>query len=171
MMRRKVSPLVLAALGALAAFALDARPLGAAGPAGPAASSSANVDAVALAHAMRAQELTLGLDYDDARRELSQADGEDPAVLLERGRIALYEADCDAASLLFARPDVAKTDAGAGLGDIARGCARVTAALVVDKDANQDIEIRYQDEADRAMTPLLVETVVRRATRSRRISA
>ena len=47
------------------------------------------------------------------------------------------------------------------LGDIARGCARVTAATVVDKDDAHDVEVRYQDEADRALTPLIVETVVK----------
>ena len=153
---------VFALLGAaLTVFALDARPQLAASAAAASAEATRAADRVALEHALRAHELTLGLDYDDARRELSQADQDDPAIQLERGRIALYEADCDAAAQILARPDVAKTEAGAGLGDIARGCARVIAALVGDIDAANGVEIRYQDEADRALTPLLVETVVK----------
>jgi hypothetical protein len=164
-MNRKALTLVAFLGGALAVFAQGGRaralPAAAAGPSAAVPSAAKAADPVALEHAMRAHQMTLGLDYDDARRELSQADENDPAIQLERGRIALYEAECDTAAQLFARPDVAQTEAGAGLGDIARGCARVTAALAGDVDRQNGVEIRYQDEADRAMTPLLVETVVK----------
>jgi len=113
-------------------------------------------------HAARAAELTLGLDLDEARKEIAAAgDADDPAIALERGRLALYEADCDAAALVLARPELAKTDEGAALGDVARGCARVIAATVVDKDDARAVEVRYQDEGDRALTPVLVDTVVK----------
>ncbi len=112
-------------------------------------------------HAARAELLTLGLDFDEARKELAAGDPEDPAVAIERGRLALYEEDCDGAATILARPDLAKTEQGESLADIARGCARVTAATVVDHDAATNVEIRYQDEADRALTPLLTETIVK----------
>jgi hypothetical protein len=119
------------------------------------ASSRAQPDA-----ARRAQALIAGLDYEQARRELAQADADDPAVAVERGRLALYELDCDGAAAILSRPEVQKTDSGEMLADIARGCQRVIAALAVDRDEARQVEIRWQDEHDRALAPLMVDTVV-----------
>jgi hypothetical protein len=110
-------------------------------------------------HAARALELTSGLDFAEAHKELSLGNPDDPNIVIESGRLALYESDCDLALVLLNRPDVARTEEGASLSDIARGCARVTAATVVDKDEAHAIEVRYQDESDRALTPLIVATV------------
>jgi hypothetical protein len=118
------------------------------------ATSRAQSDAAA-----RAQALIAGLDYDEARKELSAADGDDPAVALERARLAIYELDCDGAAAILGRPEVQKMDAGEPLADIARGCQRVTAALAVDRDETRGIEVRWQDEHDRALAPLLFDTV------------
>jgi hypothetical protein len=107
----------------------------------------------------RARELIVGLDYDDARRVLADADGDDPRVLLERARLAVYELDCDGASVVLARHDVAALEGAEQLADIARGCQRVTAALVADADPARGIEVRWQDEHDRAIGPLLFDTV------------
>src|SRR6185436_7421116 len=96
----------------------------------------------------------------DARRTLAVADPEEPAVALERGRLAIYEEDCDGALAFLARPEVARSEEGTALADIARGCARVTAATVLVKDAAHNVDIRYQDEDDQAIGPLLVETIV-----------
>lgn len=165
-------------LAALALFALDANaqhPPASAAPS-PSASASSSPSAStsapaspphpvpmspSTAHARAAQDLTLGHDYDAARAELAKGDPADPNVILERGRIALYEAECDAALTILSHPDVLKSQGGAFLADIARGCARVTAALVVDRDDAASLEIRYQDERDRALTPLITETVVK----------
>jgi hypothetical protein len=118
--------------------------------------------------ASRAQQLTIGLDFDEARRVLSEADGDDPAVLVERARLALYEMDCDGAALLLARRDVSAVGTSEPLGDVARGCQRVTASTVVDRDTARAIEIRWQDEHDRALGPLLMDTVAQaRETLSR----
>lgn len=111
--------------------------------------------------APEAQSLIAGLDLDDARRLLAGADTEDPAVALERARLSLYELDCDGAAAILARPELQKSEAGEQLADIARGCQRVTAALVVDRDEERHIEVRWQDEHDRALAPLLFETVSR----------
>lgn len=110
--------------------------------------------------AARAAELIDGLDLDDARKELA-ASGDEPVLVLERGRLALYEGACDEATALLSRPDVARTQEGESLLDIAKGCARVIAATVLDRDEARAVEIRYQDENDRPLTPLLVETAVR----------
>jgi hypothetical protein len=108
--------------------------------------------------ARRAQALIAGLDYDQARAELSAADPQDPDVAVERARLAVYELDCDGAVVILGRADVQKTEGGAQLADIARGCQRVTAAIATDEDP-RGIEVRWQDEHDRALAPLLFETV------------
>ena len=97
--------------------------------------------------AHRARTFIAGLDYDEARRVLKEADADAPPVALERARLAIYELDCDGAAAILARPEVQKLDGGEQLADIARGCQRVTAALAVDKDDARGIEIRWQDEA------------------------
>jgi hypothetical protein len=106
-----------------------------------------------------AEALIDGLDYDDARRELEGADPNDAAMSLERARLALYELDCDGAAAILARPEVQAVPGGEQLADIARGCQRATAALVEDKDDARGIEVHWQDEHDRALAPLLFDTV------------
>jgi hypothetical protein len=102
-----------------------------------------------------------GLDYEDARGILASADAEDAAVALERARLAIYELDCDGATAILARPEVRRVEGGEMLADVAHGCQRVTAALAVDRDEERAIEVRWQDEHDRALAPLLFEAVVR----------
>jgi hypothetical protein len=111
--------------------------------------------------ARRAQAFIAGLDYDDARHALSEVDPDEPAVALERARLGIYELDCDGAVTTLSRPEVQKVESGEMLADIARGCARVTAALAVDKDEARGIEVRWQDEHDRALAPILFDTVAR----------
>ncbi len=107
----------------------------------------------------RASVAISGLDFDEARSALARGDASDPAIATENARLALYEGRCDEALVLVGRPDVLRTEAGASLFDVARGCSRVTAATVVDTDEAHDVVVRYQDEADRALTPLIVETI------------
>ncbi len=122
----------------------------------------------ASADAVKAHDFTIGLDFADARAVLAKADAKNPEVALERARLALYDGDCDGAATILADPEVAKLDddeyvghyAG-GLGDIARGCARATAATLVEEDKAKNIWVRFQDDADRAMMPLLVDTIVK----------
>jgi hypothetical protein len=107
-----------------------------------------------------AQELIVGLDYDEARRILSEADANDPDVLFERARLAIYELDCDGAVAILSRRELAELPQVESLADIARGCQRATAALVVDRDEARGIEVHWQDEHDRPLGPLLFDTVV-----------
>jgi hypothetical protein len=99
------------------------------------------------------------MDFDEAHRELDGADPNDLGVALQAGRLALYETRFDDAVTLLARPEIAHSEAGAQLAEIARGCARVTAATIDERDDRRGIEIRYQDEDDRALTPVLMDTV------------
>lgn len=130
-------------LGALAALAIAAP-----------APSRAQADPASSVEAMIS-----GLDYDEARHALAAADANDPRVLLERARLALYELDCDGSAAILSRPEVEHAPGGEALADIARGCQRVTAALAVDRDASRGIEVFWQDEHDRALAPLLFDTV------------
>jgi hypothetical protein len=115
-------------------------------------------------YAARANDLTLAMEYDKARAELAKADPNSPAVVLAKARLALYEEDCDLTAALLARAEVGQLDEGRLIADDGRGCARVTAATVVDKDDANGIVIRYQDDADRVLTPVLVETVLKART-------
>lgn len=114
-------------------------------------------------HASKAWELTTALEYDKARAELAKADPNRPRVVAEKARLALYEEDCDLASAIFStRADVAQHDDGTrAMAEVARGCARVDAATVVEKDDANGVVVRFHDEADRALMPLLVDTVVK----------
>jgi hypothetical protein len=154
---------------ALAVLALAASAPSHADPPAASAQSASRVEA--MARAARAADLTVGLDFDEARKVLAEGDVDSPVVALERARLALYEADCDGAAAILARPELAASEAGRTLADVSRGCARTTAATVVERDDHRDVVVRYQDESDRALQPLIVETVVRARDRSRAISA
>jgi hypothetical protein len=110
-------------------------------------------------HAMRAHQLIEGLDLDEARQELSQASVDDADAALEKARLAIYEEDCDGAVAILKRPELAALEEGRSLNEIAQGCARVTAATVSEKDDARNLEVRFQDEADRALMPMLADTV------------
>jgi hypothetical protein len=114
-----------------------------------------------VSRAAAAAEHTVALDLDLAQKELEGGDPDSVVLTLERARLAIYRGDCDGAVQLLSRPDIARDEHGETLADIARGCARATAATVMEKDDAHAIEIRYQDEHDRAMTPLVVETTVK----------
>lgn len=112
-------------------------------------------------HAGRAGELTIALEYDEARAELAKADPTSPLVVLAKARLALYEEDCDLAAALMGHGEAALGEEGRVVADVARGCARVTAATVVEKDEASGVVIRFHDEADRALAPLFIETAVK----------
>jgi hypothetical protein len=111
--------------------------------------------------AMRALEAINALEYDRARAELAKADPNSPSVAVTKARLALYEEDCDLATALSGRSELAPIEDGRVIADVARGCARVTAATVIDRDDAAGIVVRWQDENDRALFPVVVDTVVK----------
>jgi hypothetical protein len=113
------------------------------------------------AAAARAYDLTNALDYDRAHAELAKADPNSPSVIVAKARLALYEEDCDLAASLMGNHAAAQSEEGRIIADVARGCARVTAATVVDKDDAAGVVIRWHDEGDRALMPLIVDTVTK----------
>ncbi|MGD0674722.1 MAG: hypothetical protein ABSC94_04850 [Polyangiaceae bacterium] len=126
------------------------------------APTSSRAQTSTLARAV--ETLIAGLDFDDARAMLAGAAAvapDDPRMALERARLAIDELDCDGAASILARPEVQKVDRDTALGDIARGCQRVTAATVVRRDEERQIEVRFQDEHDAPLAPLIFETVAR----------
>src|SRR5947207_13059098 len=76
--------------------------------------------------ASRAQAAIAELDVAAARDILTGVDPADGLLALERGRLALYDGDCDGAVSVLSRPELAGTTEGAELLQIARGCARGT---------------------------------------------
>ena len=114
-----------------------------------------------LARAARAREATLGLDVEGARRILEGADESDPALTLERARLAIYAQDCDEAASLSARNNLGETKDDAELTAIARGCARATAATIVQRSPDSRVEIRVQDDDDQSLAPLLTDVALR----------
>lgn len=108
-----------------------------------------------------AQERILRLDLGEAERILARLPSSHPAVRRELGRLRIYQGRFDDAVRVFADPVVAQGPEGASLADVARGSARATAATRVERDARHRIEVRFQDDADEALFPLIVSTVVR----------
>jgi hypothetical protein len=154
--RRKAS--ILGALGASLALA--------------AAASGQTPDVVKLLPAVgdlvragRAREATLEIDLPAAKKILDGSSSTDAALSIEQARYAIYAGDYDGAAKLLERSDLARTEEGAGLGDIARGSARGMAATVEIRDDERGLVIRLQDEDDRALAPVLAEVAVKvRAT-------
>ncbi|HEY4120977.1 MAG TPA: hypothetical protein VGM56_24105 [Byssovorax sp.] len=113
------------------------------------------------ARASRARDAITELDVTAGRRILEGASSTDGLLSIEQGRLALYAGDYDGAARILGRADLAATAEGAELGDVARGAARsMSAALVLD-DAASGVTIRLQDDADRALAPLLALTASR----------
>ncbi len=114
-----------------------------------------------LIRAGRARLAILDMDLDGARSILDGADVRDAALAIERGRLSIYTHDYDGAASLLGRADLAATNEGAELGDIARGCARGTAAIVEVRDDERGLVVNLQDDEDRALVPLLAETAIK----------
>jgi hypothetical protein len=126
---------------------------------GPAPKEQGHVLTGDRARANRAQAFTLEMDLPGARGVLEGADPADAALAIERARLMIYAGDYDGAAKVLERPDLAATDEGAELGDIARGSARGMAATLT---MNQGIvEVRLQDDDDRALVPLLADVAVK----------
>jgi hypothetical protein len=119
--------------------------------------TATRADGVSLT-ALRARAKILELLLEDASKILDGA-GDDAAVVIERARLALYRGDCDAASALLDRPDLAENEMATELMPIAKGCARATAAAVVKSDP-RGVVVRFQDSADVALFPLLADTAL-----------
>ncbi len=94
------------------------------------------------------------IDLERAAR-LARSSDETPAFLFERARLLVYLGDCVGASTLLSNPAITEAREGAQLAEIARGCARATAAGLVVEDKERGIWLRLQDDADHVFAPFV----------------
>lgn len=99
----------------------------------------------------------LELDLAGAHTILDATESNDPVIAVERARLAVYEGNCDRAVELLSRADLAMSDETRHIGDIARGCARATAATVTIVDKEKGVSVRLQDDEDQALVPFIVD--------------
>jgi hypothetical protein len=74
-----------------------------------------------------------------------------------RARLLLYRGDCVAANTALSAQHLRERPEAAELGELARSCAGATASALVVEDREHGVWLRFQDEKDRVLTPLLVE--------------
>ena len=116
-------------------------------------------DALALPFkAARARLRIVTLELDEAA-EILAGDDDSTDVAIERGRLALYRGDCDGAQATLERPDLEDSDEGAALLSVAKGCARGSAATVILRD-DRGVVVRFQDDEDQALFPLIADTAI-----------
>lgn len=113
----------------------------------------------ALAASVR--DATIELDVIGAGQLLDGHALSSTELAIERGRLDLYLGACDDAVVILQRADVAATDVGAVLLDIAAGCERGMAATVVTTDEAQGVRVRLQDDEDQALVPYIVEVAAK----------
>jgi hypothetical protein len=107
------------------------------------------------------REFTLEISLKRAAEVAAKIDDASPEGAIERARLSLYRADCEGAATLLARPDIAETEGAALLGAVSRGCVRTMAGSVVVEDAPRGVWMRFQDDADQVLAPLLADVASR----------
>lgn len=110
--------------------------------------------------AAKATDHIIAHEYAQARAVLDRADADKLAVVVAKARLAIYQEDCDLATATLTRADVTRDDEARALLDVARGCARVIAGTVEEPREAEGVVLRYQDDGDRALGPMLAETAV-----------
>ncbi|MEP7049812.1 MAG: hypothetical protein ABJB12_05640 [Pseudomonadota bacterium] len=97
------------------------------------------------------------IDTARATELLLHAHSDSPAMTLERARLAVYLGECDRAEAILSNPALTESREGASLADLAKSCARATAAGLVVEDTSRGIWMRLQDDSDRALAPFIFE--------------
>jgi hypothetical protein len=141
-------------------IALSALAAVAAGVAGDRTASAQLPSADAL-RALQARTLVTELDVAGAEEILAEVDPNDPVAALERARARLWRKDCEGASAILGRPDLEGSKEAAPLVAVARGCLRAMAGTVLVEDEARGVSIRFQDDADRPLAPLLADVAAR----------
>ena len=101
------------------------------------------------------------IDLDRAGKLLAEGGADKPGFAFESARLAVYRGDCSLASATLSRPELAESKEGANLKALADSCARATAAGLVIEDQARGIWLRLQDDADRALAPMLFDVADR----------
>jgi hypothetical protein len=96
------------------------------------------------------------LDLEQARRLLEKASGGSLALSFERARLAVYTGDCESAQAILDAPNLAESNEGRALGELAKSCAGATAGATTIDDPQHGLWIRLQDASDRPMVAFVV---------------
>ena len=97
------------------------------------------------------------IDTQRATELLSKIPVESAGLTLERARLAVYLGECDRAEAILSNPLLSESREGASLAELAKSCARATAAGFVLEDKQRGVWLRLQDDADRALAPFIFE--------------
>lgn len=97
------------------------------------------------------------IDTERASELLEHTHAESAALTLERARLAVYLGECDRAAAILEDPVLNELREGAMLAELAKSCARATAAGFVMEDKQRGIWLRLQDDADRVLAPFIFE--------------
>lgn len=98
------------------------------------------------------------LDLERARVLLKAAKSGGGALDFQRARLSVYVGDCDSAEAII--DTLSEQPEAAGLGALARTCARATAGSMIVEDTAAGVWIRLQDRGDEALVPELVRVAV-----------
>jgi hypothetical protein len=97
------------------------------------------------------------IDTQRATELLEHSPIESAGLTLERARLSVYLGECDRAEAILSNPLLSESREGASLAELAKSCARATAAGLVLEDKPRGIWLRLQDDADRALAPFIFE--------------
>ncbi|HET7541833.1 MAG TPA: hypothetical protein VFK05_18285 [Polyangiaceae bacterium] len=101
------------------------------------------------------------IDTQRATELLQHTQLDSTALTLERARLAVYLGECDRAEAILSNPIFNESREGASLAELAKSCARATAAGLVLEDKARGVWLRLQDDADRALAPFIFEVAAR----------
>ena len=124
---------------------------------GLSASAPAALDLGLTSPLERVSHAITEIDTARATELLERAPSDSPALTLERARLAVYLGECDRADAILANPIFSESREATQLGELAKSCARATAAGFVMEDKQRGIWLRLQDDADRALAPFIFE--------------
>lgn len=99
------------------------------------------------------------LDLDDAEKLLAGRAG--AQVALARARLAIYRADCEGAEALLGADATRSVEGADEMQAFAHRCAGATVSGHVIVDEKHGVWIRLQDQSDRVLVPLIVDTIAR----------
>ncbi|HYQ45910.1 MAG TPA: hypothetical protein VER11_28265 [Polyangiaceae bacterium] len=97
------------------------------------------------------------IDTQRATELLQHTSIDSAALTLERARLSVYLGECDRAEAILSNPQLSESREGASLAELAKSCARATAAGLVVEDKPHGVWLRLQDDADRALAPFIFE--------------
>jgi hypothetical protein len=100
-------------------------------------------------------EAIADMDLTRAQELARRSDAETPQFLFQRALLLVNMGDCVGASAVLSNPAVTESKEGAQLAEIAKSCARATAAGFVVEDKERGIWLRLQDDADRVFAPFV----------------